>query len=111
MKKTIVLLLSLATIMTCIAAPVAATSGDFTMNIITAGKTTEYHGISMDKAYFKFKYCGKPDIKIGLRINGTGTLYGGKRHTLSSNSTTTVTKYSNLVAQSVGANVPHMQIL
>lgn len=111
MKKTIVLLLSLATIMGCVAAPVAAKSGSFEMTIHDAGKVTEYHGISMNKAYFNFTYKGQPDIKIGLRVNGAGTLYGGKRYTFSSTSYKTVTKYSNQVAQSIGANVPHMEIL
>ena len=122
MKKTIVLLLSLATIMACIAAPVVAadytasfvlqTSGDFDLTVKEASKVTEFHGISMDKAKFKIRYIGQPDIKIGLRVNGKGTLYGGKSYTTLNRSSYGIeTKYSNQVAQSIGANVPHIIFL
>ncbi len=121
MKKTIVLLLSLATIMGCVAAPVVAknytdefilnTSGSFRLDVYSAGKTTEFHGISMDKARFSIGYSGKPNIKIGLRVNGAGSLYGGKTFNQNSSSYVYATRYSNQVAQSIGANVPHIVFL
>ena len=113
MRKTIVLLLSLAVILGCMAVPVSAAKG-FESRIINRYVTSEFHGITMKKLRLTFEFKGRGIIRtrLGFKKNGSDTLYGGKTTTTSCNSSTwnKTTKFSNLVYSSIGANTPYFQI-
>ena len=113
MRKTIVLLLSLAVILGCMAAPVAA-ADNISIRNYNYSILSEFHGISMKKLRLTFEFKGRGIIRtrLGFKKNGSDTLYGGKTTTTSCNSSTwnKTTKFSNLVYSSIGANTPYFQI-
>lgn len=113
MRKTIVLLLSVAVILGCIAAPVAS-AATINTRIVSISTVSEFHGITMKKLKltFEFKGQGKIRTRLGFKKSGDNTLYGGKTTTTYYNASkwTRTTKYSNLVDSSIGANIPVCQV-
>ena len=113
MRKTIVLLLSVAVILGCMAVPVSAAKG-FESRIINRYVTSEFHGITMKKYTVTFDYSanGRAKVSIGFKKSGDNTLYGGKRTTIQSNTNNwkRQTMTSNFVDSSIGANTPFFQI-
>ena len=111
MRKTIVLLLSVAVILGCVAAPVAA-ANDFIRNYYYS-TVNEFHGISMKKLKFTVEYKGQVKIttRLGFKKSGDNNLYGGKTTTkkYNSNNWSLATHYSNLVDSSIGANTPYYE--
>ena len=102
MKKTIVLLLSLATIMGCVAAPVSALASS---RYWSSSWEYRFVGISMEKAVFSCEYKGSGKLKVGMKKSGNSTLYGGKAYTLpNKTSWTAITKRSEWVDQSIGCD-------
>ncbi len=105
MKKTIVLLLSLATIMGCVAAPVSALASSRNWKF---SWENQFVGISMEKTVFKCDYKGSGKLKVGMVKNvddPNSALYGGKTYNLPYRSNwTSGTWKSEWVAQSVGCN-------
>lgn len=107
MKKTIVLLLSLATIMGCVAAPVSALADS---RYWEGSWEYQFVGISLEKSVFscEYKYSGK--LKVGARKSGKSTVYGGKNYSLPYKSNwTSITKKSEWVDQSIGCDIVHAE--
>ncbi len=101
MKKTIVLLLSAAVILGCMAVPVAA----YGVNVRSATKVYEFHGISMEKAKLTFDFVREAHVTLGLKKTSTGQLYGVKSSRfVCASSLHNVFAYSDLVASSVGCD-------
>ena len=101
MKKTIALLLSVAVILGCMAVPVAAN----VINIRSATKVTEFHGISMDKAKLTLDFVREAHVTLGLEKSSTGEKYGVKsRRYVCASSVHNFVAYSDFVASSVGCD-------
>ena len=112
MRKTIVLLLSVAVILGCMAVPVAA-ANDFIRQYYYS-TVSEFHGISMKKLKFAVEYKGQVKIttRLGFKKSGDNNLYGGKTTTkkYNSNQWALAIHYSNLVDSSIGANTPYYEL-